>query len=67
MTHGTLIERIKYVTKPKSALFGLITWEELVSTKSLGNELHIKTTTEKLFVNGKEISLGDIKPRKERG
>ena len=57
MTDTRLIVREVRTIQPKKALFGLIEWEEVVKVDTLGTELHIKTTADTIFVNGKEVKL----------
>jgi hypothetical protein len=53
------VERVREVYKQNSALFGLITWEEIQSSKRIGSELWIATGSDvhTVNINGKKITI----------
>lgn len=60
-TEVTLYERQKKTYTIHKALGGLIKWQKLLKTDSLGMELHIRTTEkyDRIYLNGEELKSED--------
>lgn len=60
-TVGEIYERVRERCVRRSALFGLIQWDEVLNTEHIGYDLQIVTLTPttRVFLNGKEITPND--------
>jgi len=64
LAYGGLYERTRDYLKEKTALFGLIRWEEVVHSEQLDNDLVLKIETKKIptivYINGEEYKLSKV-------
>ncbi len=61
VSYGGFFERVREYSIERTAMFGLIRWDEVVHTEKADNDLVLRIRTskmpDKVFVNGEEYRL----------
>jgi len=61
---GGFFEKVREYLVERTAIFGLIRWEEVVHTEKVDNDLILRIMTtkmpDKIFINSKEYRLSEV-------
>ena len=64
ISYGGFFERVREYLVERTAMFGLIRWEEVVHKEKVDNDLILRVMTtkipDKIFINSKEYKLSEV-------